>query len=82
MSNRLNNRTGQLEEELQSQAFAHAKLEQYSRRENIRFHGVPEKANENTDDVVIDIVHIERNDISVSHRLPKTRCWFDHLVKQ
>ena len=49
-----------------------------SRRKNVRLHGVPETADENTDDVVIGIAHdmgldISRNDISVSHRLPKSR---------
>ena len=73
-----NDQIGQLKAQVQSQAFAHDRLEQYSRRENIRFHGVPEKANENTDDVVISIardmvVRIESNDISVGRRLPKTK---------
>ena len=63
---------------IQSQAFDVDRLAQYSRRENVRLHGVPETANENTDDVVIGIAHdmgvnISRNDISVSHRLPKSR---------
>ena len=63
---------------IQSQAFDVDRLAQYSRRENVRLHGVPETADENTDDVVIGIAHdmgvdISRNDISVSHRLPKSR---------
>ena len=45
---------------------------------NVRLHGVRETAGENTDDVVIGIAHdmgvdISSNDISVSHRLPKSR---------
>ena len=63
---------------IQSQVFDVDRLAQYSRRENVRLHGVPETADENTDDGVIGIAHdmgvdISRNDISVSHRLPKSR---------
>ena len=53
-------------------------LDQTECRENVRLHGVPETAGENTDDVVIGIAHdmgvdISSNDISASHRLPKSR---------
>ena len=62
---------------IQSQAFDVDRLAQYSRCENVRLHGVPETGDENTDDVVIGIAHdmgvdISRNDIGVSHRLPKS----------
>ena len=51
-------------------------LEQYSRRECIEISGIPEVKDENTDDIVIKVgsligLDLTRNDISVSHRLPK-----------
>ena len=75
---RLTKTIGDLRSAIQSQAFDVDRLAQYSRRENVRLHGVPETAGENTDDVVIGIAHdmgvdISSNDISVSHRLPKSR---------
>ena len=50
-----------------------------------RLHGVPETADENTDDVVICIAHdmgvdITSNDISVSHRLPKSRTMKERAI--
>ena len=63
---------------IQSQAFDVYRLAQYSLRENVPLHGVPETASENTDEVVIGIAHdmgvdISSNDTSVSRRLPKSR---------
>ena len=62
---------------VQLQEFALDKLEQYTRRENVRIHGVPEPrtAGGETEDTVIKLaadigVNINREDISVSHRLP------------
>lgn len=51
-------------------------LEQYSRREFVEISGIPEVKDENTDDIVIKVgsligLHLTKNDISVSHRLPK-----------
>ena len=51
-------------------------LEQYSRRECVEISGIPEVKDENTDDIVIKVgsfigLHLTKNDISVSHRLPK-----------
>lgn len=49
--------------------------EQYSRRECLRFYGVPEKESEKTDDVIRDIssslleVTLTENDIARSHRI-------------
>ena len=75
---RLTKTIGDLRSVIQSQVFDVDRLAQYSRRENVRLHGVPETAGENTDDVVIGIAHdmgvdISSKDISVSHRLPKSR---------
>ena len=73
---RLSNEVGHLRSALQSQAFD--RLAQYSSRENVRLHGVPETADENANDVVIAIasdmgVHIDERDICISHRLQKSR---------
>ena len=49
--------------------------EQYSRRNCLLIHGLPESKNENTDELVIDTIkekmgeEIERNEIDRSHRL-------------
>ena len=52
------------------------KLEQYSRRENVKIYGLIEEENENTDERVIKLfndigVEFDVNDISVSHRIGK-----------
>ena len=52
--------------------------EQYSRRDCLEFSGIPKRATENTNQIVIDIaeaagVDIEEDDISVSHRLPPNK---------
>ena len=77
-NDRLTKEVGHLRAALQSQAFELDRLAQYSRRENVRLHGVPETADENTNDVVIAIasdmgVRINEHDICVSHRLQKSR---------
>ena len=51
-------------------------LEQYSRRECVEISGMPEVKEENTDNIVIKVgsligLDITKDDISVSHRLPK-----------
>lgn len=51
-------------------------LEQYSRRECVEISGIPEVKEENTDNIVIKVgsligLDITKDDISVSHRLPK-----------
>ena len=75
---RLSKEVGHLRSALQSQAFELDRLAQYSRRENVRLHGIPETADENTNDVVIALasdmgVHIDEHDICISHRLQKSR---------
>ena len=49
-------------------------LEQYTRRDCLEIHGIPEITGENTDDIVKNVasiigVELEESDISVSHRL-------------
>ena len=75
---RLSKEVGHLRSALQSQAFELDRLAQYSRRENVRLHGIPETADENTNDVVITLasdmgVHIDEHNICISHRLQKSR---------
>lgn len=54
------------------------KLEQYTRKENIKIYGIPVSENENTNRIAIELasqlgVKIADEDISVSHRLPPPR---------
>ena len=65
-----------LRTKVQSQNFEIDRLEQYSRRENIRVFGVAETADELTNDVIVKVaadmgVVITERDISVSHRIGK-----------
>lgn len=51
-------------------------MEQYSRRECVEISGIAEVKDENTDDILIKVgsligLDLTKNDISVSHRLPK-----------
>ena len=51
-------------------------IDQYSRRQNLEFHGVPQTSDENVVDIVVKIVKvlgvdINQNDISTAHRLPQ-----------
>ena len=54
------------------------KLEQYGRRDNLEFHKIAEKPPEDTTTIKTSLltkvdVHIENNQISVSHRLPASK---------
>lgn len=58
----------------QRQAFDIDRLEQYSRRENVRIRGIPCNDGEDTTKLVLDLakecgVEMSKNDISTSHRL-------------
>ncbi|XP_070543898.1 uncharacterized protein [Ptychodera flava] len=51
-------------------------LQQYSRRNNLEIHGIPQHNNEDTDNIVIKIaaaigVDVTSSDIDISHRLPR-----------
>ena len=53
-------------------------LEQYGRRQNLEFHGVPEEKDEDPTEIVMKIcntigVSLERKEVSIAHRLPKKR---------
>ena len=59
---------------VQTQSFELDRLQQYSRRDNIRVYGVEEKADECTNTIIVKLAHdmgveIEEQELSVSHRL-------------
>ena len=75
----------QMKRNIQGNVYNHDALEQYSRRENIRIHGVPEETDEDTTAIAVNIVNeavkpedpeeppvktYTRADISIAHRLP------------
>ena len=68
-----------IKKQTQLQHFKLDELEQYTRKENIPIHGLPETGgNEDTADEVVKLarkagVTITKNDISVAHRLPGNR---------
>ena len=52
-------------------------LDQYNRRENLEFHGIPLNPNEDTNHIIKTMakklnIDLKENDISTSHRLPKS----------
>ena len=52
-------------------------LDQYNRRENLEFHGIPLNPNENINDIIKAMakklnIDLKENDISTSHHLPKS----------
>lgn len=55
--------------------------EQYSRRNNIRIVGVPERAEKSTDEITIDFMkqklgaEFKENDICRSHRVGRKKTW-------
>ena len=64
-----------LEKVKKEEFFKIDQLEQYGRRLNLEFDGVPNQENENVTDNVIEIsknldVEVRRSDISIAHRLP------------
>ena len=70
----LTNKIDDLKSKLKQSEMSINNLEQYSRRECLEINGVPEKPNENTDDIVIAVAKkvglaISSKDISVSHRV-------------
>lgn len=64
----------ELKTELQQQKFENEKLEQYTRKDNVRIFGLSETENEDLDDKIISLageigLELKKDDISVSHRL-------------
>ena len=70
-----------LQSELQLLQEDHDALEQYGRRNGLRISGLPEKENEDTTTAIVDLANevlkveppLQREDISISHRLKKPR---------
>ena len=67
-----------LKKQLKNQSYQLDRMEQYTRRDNIRIKGVAYSTNENTNDIVINLakdmgVELSSNDISTSHQLGATR---------
>ena len=65
-----------IEKKAETEAIELYGIDQYSRRQNLEFHGVPQTSNENVVDIVVKIdkvlgVNINQNDISTAHRLPQ-----------
>ena len=65
-----------IEKKAETEAIKLDGIDQYSRRQNLEFHGVPQTNNENVINIVVKIgkvlgVDINQNDISTAHRLPQ-----------
>ena len=65
-----------IEKKAETEAIKLDGIDQYSRRQNLEFHGVPQTSNENVINIVVKIgkvlgVDINQNDISSAHRLPQ-----------
>ena len=63
-----------LNEELAKEIEKNEALNQYGRRENLELHGIPVQKNENTNQIVINMmkhinIELKPTDISISHRL-------------
>lgn len=75
----INNSTvSSLKQQLKQKSYQHDRLEQYTRRDNIRIKGISYADNENTNDIVMKLasdigVELSKDDISTSHRLGVTR---------
>ena len=66
--------SGRLKKNVQVGHFEVERLEQYTRKENVKIYGLEEKEDENTTDVVLDLAKkmgadVTRADLSVCHRL-------------
>ena len=60
--------------EILCQKFEIDRLEQYSRKENVRIYGIPERDGQYTDEIVLNKgVQMKKEDISVRQRLPIER---------
>ena len=65
-----------IEKKAETEAIKLDGIDQYCRRQNLEFHGVPKTSNENVINIVVKIgkvlgVDINQNDISTAHRLPQ-----------
>ena len=63
-----------LKKRMKQQSYQLEKMEQYTRRDNLKLKGIKHEANEDTTDIVMNVassigVDVRRDDISTSHRL-------------
>ena len=70
--------TEELKHPVQVLTLRNDELEQYTRRDNVKIHGLPKSDNEDTIEQVVQLakkagVVIDANDISIAHRLPGNR---------
>lgn len=77
-NNAIQYRYGQLSENVQKTTHSMDELDQYMRKLNIEFHGVPVSKDEDTEKIVKHLgsllgTEIHSNDISTTHRLPSTK---------
>ena len=74
--NHLNEKITYLEKQISEQDTLRDELDQYNRRENLEFHGIPEQINENTNLIIKEMakkLNVQIKDISTSHRLPASK---------
>ena len=76
--NHLNEKIIHLEKQISEQDTLRDDLDQYNRRENLKFHGILEQINENTNFIIKEMakkinVQIKDSDISTSHSLPASK---------
>ena len=74
---KIDERTKDLQEIIEVQKITIANLEQYGRKSNLEFQGIPVQPNENTNEVIRKLltkvnIQLNDNDVCVSHRLPAT----------
>ena len=72
----LKTKSTKIEKKAETEAIKLDGIDQYSRRQNLEFHGVPQTSSENVINIVFKIgkvlgVDINQNDISTAHRLPQ-----------
>ena len=75
---KLNQCTNDLKKQRNNEELKVDELEQYDRRQNLIFEGVPQFQNENVTEIILSLaskldVNLTANDISIAHRLPVKR---------
>ena len=75
---KLNQCTNDLKKQRNNEELKVDELEQYNRRQNLIFEGVPQFQNENVTEIILSLaskldVNLTANDISIAHRLPVKR---------
>ena len=78
MHEKLNEKTNYVQNKIEETGQWLDDLDQYGRRENLEFHGIPKLDKENTNIIIKDLlklinINVNDNQISTSHRLPSTK---------